>query len=75
MPEIPFNRRQLLGAGAAAASGLWLPPTLAQGNWPSKPLRLVVPFAPGGSSEIVARAIAGEMAKTCLLYTSPSPRD
>lgn len=32
--------------------------------WPSKPLRLVVPFASGGSSEIVARAVAGEMAKT-----------
>jgi len=36
----------------------------AQSAWPSKPLRLVVPFAPGGSSEIVARAAAGEMAKT-----------
>ena len=36
----------------------------AQPSWPTKPLRLVVPFAPGGSSEIVARAVAGEMAKT-----------
>ncbi|OYU44878.1 MAG: ABC transporter substrate-binding protein [Burkholderiales bacterium PBB4] len=36
----------------------------AQPSWPQKPLRLVVPFAPGGSSEIVARAVAGEMAKT-----------
>ncbi len=37
---------------------------MAQTAWPTKPLRLVVPFAPGGSSEIVARAVAGEMSKT-----------
>jgi tripartite-type tricarboxylate transporter receptor subunit TctC len=36
---------------------------MAQDRWPSKPLRLVVPFATGGSSEIVARAIAHEMGR------------
>lgn len=60
-----ITRRQALGGLAAGATGLLqLPQALAQGSWPSKPLRLVVPFAPGGSSEIVARALAGEMAKS-----------
>jgi tripartite-type tricarboxylate transporter receptor subunit TctC len=59
---IHFTRRQWL---ASAASTWAVNPTLALADtWPSKPLRLVVPFAPGGSSEIVARAIAGEIGKT-----------
>ena len=58
MPSL--NRRAL--ASLLAASAL-APPVAAQPAWPSKPIRFVVPFAPGGSSEIVARTTAFELAK------------
>ncbi|MDB5861795.1 MAG: tctC [Ramlibacter sp.] len=56
------NRRTLL----LASSAVLLPAfdALAQAAWPSKPIRFVVPFAPGGSSEIIARSAAGELSKT-----------
>ncbi len=35
----------------------------AAAGWPSKPIRFLVPFAPGGTSEIVARSVAVELTK------------
>lgn len=57
-----MRRRSLL---LAAASGI-LPlarPALAQGSWPSQPVRLVVPFAAGGPTDIPARLFAEELSK------------
>ena len=47
-----------------AASTLALPAfSRAQPAWPRQSIRFVVPFAPGGTSEIVARTVAAELTK------------
>ncbi|AZG11122.1 tripartite tricarboxylate transporter substrate binding protein [Pigmentiphaga sp. H8] len=55
--------RNLAGWKILVAAGLWCCSAslaLADG-WPERPLRLVVPFAPGGLTDVVARAVAERM--------------
>ena len=42
----------------AAVAALWLGLAVAQQNYPTKPIRFIVTFPPGGSSDLIARALA-----------------
>jgi tripartite-type tricarboxylate transporter receptor subunit TctC len=55
-----MQRRDLL-LGAAAGVMAW--PSQAQA-WPAKPIRLIVPFPPGGTTDAVSRLIASELSKS-----------
>lgn len=57
-----LNRRHLVIAAASLAASLALP-VQAQATFPNKPIRLVVPFPPGGSTDVAARTVAEYMAR------------
>jgi tripartite-type tricarboxylate transporter receptor subunit TctC len=64
-----IGRRSFIkGAGGLALAGGVLPklaaPAIAQAGWPNKPVRIIVPLAPGGAIDFVARQCAQVLSQT-----------
>ena len=62
-----LTRRRLLAlsAGSAFAPGFIGRPAAAQAqNWPNRVVRLIVPFTPGGPTDIIGRIVAEQLSKT-----------
>jgi tripartite-type tricarboxylate transporter receptor subunit TctC len=53
-----FDRRRVLAGGLAAAVVGLARPAVAQAAYPTRPIRVIVPFAAGGPSDIIARILA-----------------
>ena len=53
-----MRRRDIMAFGL----GLLASPALAQAPWPSRPIRLLVPFIPGSAPDVIARQIAERLA-------------
>jgi tripartite-type tricarboxylate transporter receptor subunit TctC len=63
MPRHASGRRALLGAALAAPTLSLARPALAQGAWPSRPIRMIVPFGAGTSTDIMTRLVTPRMSE------------
>ncbi|TPG59763.1 tripartite tricarboxylate transporter substrate binding protein [Roseomonas nepalensis] len=55
------RRDMFLGAMGAALTDVLPNPSRAQGNWPDRPIRLIVPFPPAGGTDVISREIAAKL--------------
>lgn len=57
------RRRVIAGAVALSAAGLVRTPAARAAAWPDKPVRMIIPFAAGGATDLLGRSLAVELGR------------
>jgi len=72
---VPHRMATRWALGAAVALALWLPGLAAAQTFPSRPVHVIVPFAPGGAFDVLARVVAAHLEQqwhqSVLIETKP----
>ena len=62
----PLSRRALLAGAAAATAALAAPAVVRaqpRGTWPNQPVRMILPYAPGGPTDVIARLVCDTLSQ------------
>ena len=62
-PLVCMKRKQFLTALASTVLALQAPTFAQAQSWPNKPIRIIVPFAPGGNVDVTARVVGTAMSR------------
>lgn len=60
----PTRRRLLAGAAAALAAPLFARSAAAQAEWPTRPVRVIIPYPPAGGADTVGRIFFAKLGET-----------
>lgn len=63
MQDKRFSRRTVLAHLGAASAALAAPPLMAQGKWPDRSIKIIVPFAAGVSPDVVTRIVSEPLSR------------
>ena len=66
-----FTKRAILAGFASAFALAALPAAQAADDFPAEPIRLIVPYSPGGGTDVTARIVAVRRCRAMSMLISP----
>ena len=62
--SITWTRRTLIGVAMTWSAGVVMAQAPTAANYPSRPIKIIVPFAPGGTTDMLARLVGQRLTQS-----------